>query len=193
MVYTFTIIFLAIILFKLSLMYFNFTQTEKNFQKFCNKWNVLIAHNFKIWNLQIPELHLQFSENRKCKISWVKQGKGRNFNHILKVYFEFNYPIIDFQVASKNIIPKLNTKENWIEVEKNLFCNRKELKNHKFLWNEIQKIQTDYGWGILEIKDNQAFYTIIAEPSQNQAWEHLHAVINLLANYIRYYLPNNQT
>ncbi len=175
MIYTFPILFIAIIVIKLALVYQNYLQVKKNFEVFCNKWNINHFTKLKIFNPKIPEI-----QKDNWKLIWQKQGGGRSFNHVLKVYFELPQSLNDFQLAHKNLLSKIHNAENWKEVEKNLFSNSQDLKNQPQFLQNVLRIQTEYGWGILEVKNQQAFYSIIAEPSQSQAWKHLDDVIHLL-------------
>ncbi len=177
MIYTFTILFLAIIVIKLAWVYQNYLQVKKNYEIFCKKWNIIAFSKLKIFNPEIPEI-----QKDNWRLTWQKQGRGRSFNHILKIYFELPQSLIEFQLVHKNLLSKIHNSENWNEIEKNLFSNNKDLKNQTQFLQNVSRIQTEYGWGILEVKNQQAFYSIIAEPSESQAWKHLEDVILLLIN-----------
>ncbi len=185
MIYTFTLLFLVILTIKLVLLYQNYSSTQKNFLLFCKQWNLTIAHTFRFTNPKIPEI---IHEN--WKINWLKHGKGRSFNHVLKIFFNFQEKIPDVKIASKNIFSKLGEKDTWIEIDENLFCNSQILKNYPDLWTQIRKTQKDYGWGVLEIKNQQAFYTILAEPSETKAWQHLTQILKILIQLDLIYARN---
>lgn len=174
MFYTFSLLFLAIIATKLILIYQNYLQIKKNFEAFCLKWDIKISSKLKVFHPEIPEI-----QGENWKLIWKKQGKGRSFHHIMKIYFDFPNSIHDFQLAHKNLLSKIKNSENWQLVEKNLYSNSLEIKKQEKFLKEVLRLQSEYGWGILEVKNQKGFYTLIAEPSEPQAWKHLYEVIQL--------------
>jgi len=175
MIYTFSFLFLAIIILKLWLVYQNYSKTKKNLSEFCLLKKIDIPKELRFMNFELPEI-----KQESWKIQWKKQGKGRSYHHVLKIYYEFQNHLPKFQLVSKNILPKLNAKEDWKEMESNLFSNSKWLQTKKTFLERVVKLQKEYGWGILEVNENLAFYTIIAEPWEKEAWKHLEGVLDLM-------------
>lgn len=177
MIYVFLILFLAIIFIKLALTYKNQLQIQKNLKIFIQKWNLNINPHLAFFHPKIPVL-----QNHPWKIIWEKQGKGRSFHHIIKIYYDFPYSINDFHMVHKNLLPKLENNSNFQEITKNIYSDLKDCKNNENFFKKIAAIQAEYGWGLLEVKNQKGFYTIIAEPSELQAWKHIEDVLQLLSH-----------
>lgn len=177
MIYVFFILFLGIIFLKLALIYKNQLQIQKKLKIFSQKWNLNINPHLSFFSPKIPVL-----QNHLWKIIWEKQGKGRSFHHIIKIYYDFPYSINDFHIVHKNLLPKLESSSNFQEIAKNIYSDLKDWKNNEIFFKKITAIQSEYGWGLLEVKNQKGFYTIIAEPSEPQAWKHIEDVLLLLSH-----------
>lgn len=180
------LLFFSIVGLKFSYLYRKYVSIKKNLSKFCQNNDINLTYKLNFFAPDLPVI-----ENQKWKIVWKKEGKGRSFNHVLKVYFELPLIVPEFKILHKNLLSNQNVHLNWKEIQNNLFCSSKEIQNQINLLEKIGQIQSDYGWGVLEVKNQQAFYTIIAEPYEPEAWNHLQNIILLMneienwANFVK--------
>jgi hypothetical protein len=175
--FVFIALFIGIISLKFWIIFKKYQKIKRNLITFINQFQLPIQAKISFFSPNLPTLTLD-----RCRIIWNKQGKGRSMNHVLMVYYDFLNPVQNFYLVNKNLQNKLQNPQMKTEIEHNLLTDLPQIKKYNSFLNEVNRIQQSYGWGLLQIKENQAFYTILAEPSENQAWLHLYDIINLLKN-----------